>query len=352
MNNREKWLDIMKCIAILMVVNVHFPNNTSLFKHITFHLTSFFVVSGILIRRKNETNYSFREVLKKKLKSIMWPYFTLSMSYIIIQFILSKTVPINEIYYSITFLGIGTLWFFPTLFFAEVIFINIIKKIRKQQYICILVSICLTLFIFLGWVLTKNNITGKMYLDRNMLFYSTIFNYFIIILQSLIAACYIGLGYCFEMFNEKYNILKKTNIVYGIILILISLPFAIRTNANLRFVTINTPTNYLISTILSTLGIIFISFGIRKIKFLSDFLSWLGKNSIIIMTTHLEYKIVFLSYYFINNFHMSNRYMISILMFLIIIIIEMLLIKIINETKLKYLYRFPTFKNIHPVMRN
>ena len=118
-NQREKYLDIMKGIAILMVINVHFPKGTALFKGITFHLSTFFVVAGILINKK-KCKKSFKEFFINKVKSLLYPYLILSIIYIfLIDILIKQDCVFEDILQTISFSGIGSLWFLPTLFIAE-----------------------------------------------------------------------------------------------------------------------------------------------------------------------------------------------------------------------------------------
>lgn len=344
MNKREKYLDIVKAFAILMVVNVHFPFETSLFKRITFHLTSFFMISGILIVKKEEYKLQFKDLLKKKIKAIIWPYFTLSILYILIKGILNLSIPINDIYYTVTFLGIGTLWFFPTLFLGELICIVILKKSKNNYYIFPILTI---MSIFIGYLFTKYNITGSMYLDKSDILKSTVLNLIIVIMQSIICASYIGLGGTLQYLIQKFKLLKDNRCIHfilGIILLIINYVVAYNVNDNLRFVTINHPIRYLFCSCIGALGILNIAYSIENIKYISDFFSWLGRNSIIIMTTHLEYNIVNLGYWFVSLMSISNTYLFSIIMFIFILIIEAFIICVINNTKLRVLYKFPQSK--------
>lgn len=144
---RNKRIDAVKGIGILLVIighiNVHRYINTFIY---LFHMPLFFIVSGYLYR----DNYNF---VKSKLKGLLWPYFTIGGSYLVIEMIcdaiLDKFYLINEIQklcsliYGNQFILVdnnivGTLWFLPALFWSNIIFYLIDRKCELRM--CIAVS--------------------------------------------------------------------------------------------------------------------------------------------------------------------------------------------------------------------
>jgi len=342
---REKYLDIIKGIAILMIINVHLPEGTSVFKGITYHITSFFMVAGILMCKKEEEKLSYKEFIIKKLKAIMWPYFTLSLIYIIIKTIIDVKIPTGEIYISANLIGIGTLWFLPTLFLGEVLIIPVLKKFRDKNKIIIPITLILSLIC--AYVLNKNQIVGAPHIDKENIILSIAINTTIVIVQSIIAACYVGLGYIIQQVINKTNCMKYSRKIYliiGIILLIINYFISFKISANLHYAEIYTPIYYFIGTIFGTLAIFNISYGIESIKFLEGPLGWLGRNSIILMTTHVEYKIVYYAYGIVQLLNLNNKIVIGILELIVVLIIEIVIVNIVNNTKLKVIYKFPQLR--------
>ena len=72
-------LDIVKGFAILGVILVHIPLDWRMFNRgINFHLTVFFMVSGILLWGREDINLNLWKNVIEKTKSLLYPYFTLS----------------------------------------------------------------------------------------------------------------------------------------------------------------------------------------------------------------------------------------------------------------------------------
>lgn len=341
-SKREKYLDIIKGIAILMVVNVHMPDNLSLFKGITFHLTAFFFVAGILIKKKQEENLPFTQIIKKKLKSIAWPYFTLSIIYIIITAIMKRQISIQQIYVTFSLLGLGTLWFFPALFLGEITFIGILKLTKK--WINVIMPVFLVIILLTSSFLTTKGIIGKPCLNKEDMPIGIFYNLVIVIMEGLIATGYIGVGYLIQTIIDKTNCLKFNKIWYfiiGTILLIISYFISFKMVGNMHYAEIYTPLYYLIGTLCGTIAIFNISYSIENIEIVNKTLGWLGINSIIIMTTHAEYKILNLAYKIIGYTPIDNVILKEVLMLTSVILAEIIVINVVNKTKLKYIYKFP-----------
>ena len=141
---RKKYLDAAKGWGILMVV---FGHITKLGNPIdiwfgAYKLAVFYFVSGYLLAmRQSFRKMSTGEYIKKHAKSLLIPYFGYSafvMIYNVIVGIMkwkSTTDIVKrfllQAYMTFSFRGISALWFLPTLFFAQVLFIFVIKS-RKE----------------------------------------------------------------------------------------------------------------------------------------------------------------------------------------------------------------------------
>lgn len=359
--NRLKYLDIAKGISILMVINVHFPNESSLFVNgITFHIVTFFVVSGILMYLKNEESLSYKNILFRKIKSIGYPYMTMSLCYMLIytiyDFITNKISLVavaknmHNIYLTGSFLGIGTLWFLPTLFFSELIFL-FVSKLFGTKRASIVISIMTVISILVSNHLTDIGIVGMINNNIKGIFTS---NILIVILQSLIASGFVAMGYYLGKIISIYKLLKckkSIAIILGCILFILNYIVSLYSIENdLHLVKIHAPIAYLVGSILGSLAVLIFSFVIEKFKLISKAFSWLGENSLIIMTTHLEYKVVNSAYYLIMNIiginNLEYPIIFGILMFAIIIPIEIVIVQFIKRSCLIRLYKFPNYINM------
>lgn len=78
--NRDKSIDYMKAICIILMIYTHTVVKENMFKTylFSFHIPAFFIVSGILFERKyrkNDKNISidYRYIIKKRINQLMIP---------------------------------------------------------------------------------------------------------------------------------------------------------------------------------------------------------------------------------------------------------------------------------------
>ena len=206
-------INLLKALAILIVVSGHLEFSLiPLFPPYSFQVVLFFFIAGILFNGK----YTFFEFLKRRIKSLMIPYFIYSFIYLGITVLIAPygqkfwALPVtikNE--FLMPFLTghqidlTSPLWFVPQLFITLIVY-KILDKIKINEtvklvfyfifalfaiqlqkyadnlYILLLLRTMFSLlFIHLG-ALYKNKIEGKF----------DIFNYkiflFVIILQSIL----------------------------------------------------------------------------------------------------------------------------------------------------------------------
>ncbi len=87
------------------------------------------MISGYLLKIKQEGFHDFGKYLKKRFRSLMYPYVTVSLLATVLDFgwkcvqhMQWKDVVIDDVLNTISLKGITTLWFLPTLFLAEIFF--------------------------------------------------------------------------------------------------------------------------------------------------------------------------------------------------------------------------------------
>ncbi len=130
---RLDYIDLAKGIGILLVVLGH----SSLTKeYITayiysFHMPLFFVIAGMLIYVTETYTRSLKTIILGRLRTLMVPYVIFSIIYTLIDLIKHDTYTKTNAIYSLCLQGSGPLWFLPTLFISEILFIILIKYCRK-----------------------------------------------------------------------------------------------------------------------------------------------------------------------------------------------------------------------------
>ena len=144
--NRERFLDIAKGIAIICIVLLHVEDGvipTSLNTFIgSFMISMFYITTGWLDGYRREP-LPLRELVRKRWRQLAVPYFWWSViifSFDLILYIFGyyDTYFIGrELYKTLTLRGIGTLWFLPALFGGEIIW-NVIRRSRYPWVIGLL----------------------------------------------------------------------------------------------------------------------------------------------------------------------------------------------------------------------
>ncbi len=206
-------INLLKALAILVVVSGHLEFSLiPLFPPYSFQVVLFFFIAGMLFKEK----YTFFEFLKRRIKSLIIPYFIYSFMYLGITVLIAPYVqkfwamPVsfkNE--FLIPFLTghqidlTSPLWFVPQLFITLIVY-KILNKIKINEiiklvfyfalaliaiqmqnfadnlYILLLLRTMFSLlFIHLG-VLYTNKIEGKFDIFNYKMFF------FVIVLQSLL----------------------------------------------------------------------------------------------------------------------------------------------------------------------
>lgn len=327
-NKRITYFDLVKGIGIILVVLGHMENiSTELRIWISsFHMPLFFVVSGMLIAAKNEVDISFdnnryniKGLIKKKAKGIIVPYLWFSLIYIPIDianlFVLGNVdrhTFIQNILDSATFSGVSVMWFLPALFIAEVVALWIItecgtviankllvrsiqnEKDKKLIGYIVLAAMALAVSVisFEAW-----NAIRPLY-DSNSGSYAicTILGFIRVIFRGICMSFHVIIGFVvFKAINavDKRFAKDKTkglSIALGVILFVLNLGWCLKNQAvDNHFLTLNNLSLYYLCAFTGSMSIILICKGIDSIRFIE----YLGKNSLIIMATHLQCYILY-----------------------------------------------------------
>ncbi len=140
-NQRMEWIDTLKFLGILFIVIGHLgPTSGKLYNFVfLFHVPLFFFVSGLFHRQ----NKGFISFLNKKTKSLIIPYFILSLVSCIVYFLRFPQTQkgyldtISAVIFGIrntTFYAEG-LWFFPCLFIMSVFFEILLISTKRNLII-------------------------------------------------------------------------------------------------------------------------------------------------------------------------------------------------------------------------
>jgi len=319
---RLNYLDYARAIGILLIVMQHAFQYFWVYNEIVayikvFHVTIFFVISGYIAGIKYEKDYRYREVIAGRVKSLLIPYIVFSFINTFLKFVvlgiigqLTKEIIRQEI---IEFLitGNGTVWFLTTLFLIEAIFYLIRGKYKNIIYLVMGV-----VFAVVPFFISQYNTPVLTVLKRAME------------------------GYAFFVYGYFFGRYVLSKIRRGIVasVVLLGLGFIIWKGWECEisyfsgeFVGI-IPALFI--NIFSVSGILLLMFMLdNKISRKLKFLSYLGRNSLIIMVVH---PILLMCYIYpfggrIAGYSENMQWIAGLILYLGLIVLEIPAIELIQR---------------------
>ena len=255
---RIEWIDIAKGIGMILVVYGH----TSIPKYISnwiysFHMPMFFIIAGMLFTPKGTDFYLF---LKHKFKGLVIPYLFFLMWDIAYRFYWEINIPINIFTEGkIDF----AYWFLQVLFSCSIINWVLIKYLDKWTY-----ALVLFIFSIIGYYLSCKNMHFPYRLEVVFL-----------------ASVHYGMGFLLKKHLKNRN---ANTIITSFVLVMtfVIAEFIPRLDMNY-----NHYGSYLPNILTAWIGSISIfmtsklisRINKRNFAMLKSTLTWIGKNSIVIM---------------------------------------------------------------------
>lgn len=298
---RIAYLDIARGIGMILVVmgHVEYVNSTLRQFISAFHMPLFFLISGILIWERQEQKRSLRELIKHKLRSIMLPYavfsllsFVIEGSRIAIKGLAEWPVVFRQLYQSLCLQGVSTLWFLPALFMSELIFIAIHKKTKNGWTIVIVSAITAT-------VVYLNTLEKTVYsLHADSLAWGLLHDVLSMVLRNLFCLVFVGAGYYLRKY--VFPSLDKVWKVFAALIafvILTCLVVPMNWGVDLRYMNLGRPILYLAGAFGGSMMILSFSRLLEAIpiKRVVAPLKFYGRNSLIIMVTHMDFRVLYCS---------------------------------------------------------
>ncbi len=292
-------IDMLKGVAIFLIVLGHatFVNEKVLIYIFSFHLQSFFIISGLLMKANETTCSDIKIFIRKKLRTIALPYLCFSICYTIIdllsvyfQQISLQDLKINLVC-TISLAGSGPLWFLPTLFAAELLLV-LLQKISPMIDKKLGISNDMLSFAILGGLVALAGFIGCFYLSpvyagNSSLLIMFFMNFAVVILRSMLCMVFLVPGYLLyqPMIKLKASF-SVVQLLAGIFMLLLNIPLALlNSNVDLHNMNFGNPVLFVISAYLGTIGLYLICNNIPQLKLISF---W-GRNSLVIMVSHLNF---------------------------------------------------------------
>lgn len=281
-NRRLAYLDIAKGVAIVSIVLLHFatgfiPPYVNVFIS-SYMISMFYVTSGWV--NAMQTQQPFKVFLRKRWHQLGVPYIAWTLIILAFDLILwifgyyDTYFIAREVYKSVVLRGIGTLWFLPALFGAEILWWwtrDCYPRVR-----CVIVTVAVALFIWYYQTLLGPRDTLAMSIKEAP--FRVIYS---------IATAWLGIaaGFCFHRYVLRWIQLchKMAVLVIGLLIVAAGWYCALWPPVPLYW-SFGAP-------LLEPIGLILIIMSVETSPIWRYFHYW-GRNSMALMVTHFSILIV------------------------------------------------------------
>ena len=343
MKKRIAYLDVARGIGMILVVMGHVDFiSEPLRDYITsFHMPLFLIVSGILLYVTKTEERSFGQVAKRKCCTILLPYFVFSGGALLFELVraLAKNLDmtgelLRRSFQTLCLQGFSTFWFLPTLLIGELIFL----KVRQNCDLAKTAGIGIGLTILMYFVAMAEKSLYQSH--AGVLGYELLHDVLLVPIRGAFSGGYIFLGYFLGILLEKRpSVLWRDGPAGIFLLIVTAIINQFASFVDLRFLQFGNPILFLLRTVCGALGVIMLCRSLESYLdgVVGRILRYFGENSLIVMTTHLDYRILNYSIKaaaLINEF-IGNQVLYAVLTVLFVFAMESVVIYIIN----KYFYK-------------
>lgn len=304
-------MDMVKGVGILGIVVMH---STTVPLQAVWWLSSaatplFFLASGLLIGYTGEPEKKGKEVLGRKARSLLLPFFSFSLLYILRDLVrvFMGISDMGEVQLGLndmaTLWGSSVLWFLPALFLAESMFIFLRKIFGGGKYALLwTVLTCFMLTIVSFFVNDALKPLEGFFLSKGLLY--ALLCVIRTVLRALYALPFVCIGFLLyetgsEFWKGKKEVPFAAQFVGGILLFFAGIPISVA-NGYFDFRSLSfgeMPVLFYLSAALSFTGTLLICKSIKPFRPLI----FLGKNSLIIMATHIDF------YFLYIGLNLANR---------------------------------------------
>lgn len=324
---RIKYIDYSKGLGILLIIFAHciqyFESMWRINSYVcSFHVPIFFIAAGLLAYHKREEKLKLSEVARKRAKMLLIPYAIFSvinsglkLSVLFVKHSLDADVLLMEMK-ELLITGNGTVWFLFTLFGIEMLFLifNCVGGINRNTIMGVAILFLCAPYLLFG-------------LQCN--------SFGIVVLRIIGGMGYYLIGYLISPYI--YKVSKGILLLISLVGVSVGGIAFVLVGSNYSFF------NGIFANIFGSLvcslfsGIGFISFmrwiEVYNIKWISNILSYYGRNSLIVMLIHPILLLCFTYPFgtFISKCSGSKGVVVAILLWGVIVLLEMPFIWLINH---------------------
>lgn len=336
--SRIDYLDIAKGIGILLVIVGHIPYVSEPIRQyiVSFHMPLFFIISGMLIRYTRSYQGNIKSFIGRKVRNLLLPYVFFSVAYIAIEFcriLIKDTGEWNNLaekfYQTVCLQGISVLWFFPTLFMAETVFVLVRKWSNHLITIVCLVVLVAGAVYFMG--MQSNLVTVG-----DTLFGELLNQFSLVLIRGTFCTGLVGIGYYMgALWNERKMPVFAEGCLGVLLLVLVEFVANADYFVDLRYMRLGELSAFFAACILGSAGVLFLcrvlahfpSFPVAKAGV------YLGVNSMLIMVTHLDFHVLNISTKIANriNASLQNNIAFCLLIITLVCVFEILIIELVKR---------------------
>ncbi len=338
-SGRIGYLDMAKGIGMLLVVIGHAEYVSAPIRQyiVSFHMPLFFLISGMLIWYKDEEHREWPELISKKICGLMVPYAIFSLLYFVIESsrLLIKGLEgwgniFRSLYQSVVLQGVSALWFLPALFLGELIFIWIRKNSNHTQTLWCLAALFISIYFI-------NIDVQAFFLARSdKLVLSLLYDIISMLIRSFFCAGLVGLGYYAGSILLKRQFPIVAEAAVGVVLmIVVGFVAGLNSGTDLRGMNLGNLGWFLLCGVTGALGVIILCRVLSELplKPLHRLFAYFGRNSLLIMATHIDFRILYVSIKVaeVINAVINNNVIFCILIVLFVFLAEIVVIEFVNR---------------------
>lgn len=295
--DRIDYLDSAKGIFIILILVLHHLLGADSVKRYLYSMgvTPFFLISGFLYAYRKEWEQPFGRMCAGKIRKFLYPFITFSAINLIWNVLYYKVVFPSSVpeftlkamfIHTITTYGYNALWYLPCILWGTLLFFAL-RRMKHHNRIFVCLSVGLMVF----YILFNQKLTG-------LGFVSYLYSY---LFRTAVASVFLYAGsllYCVfqKLNNTRENLLLLCCLVFSAVIALLYQLYPEHfPTANLAVHQVGNPYVYYLKAISSTTVILLIC---RKLPGKSGILTYFGKNSLILMSLHMDVTVRIARWFF------------------------------------------------------
>ncbi|MFI3200386.1 MAG: acyltransferase [Eubacteriales bacterium] len=344
---RLEHLDMAKGIGMVLVVLGHstYMSDSWQVWIISFHMPLFFVIAGMLMRYHREEEKPFGRAVSKRCKKLLPVYLLFSL---VNLFFLSQ-LPIEymengdrtrylikQIIQVITLSGISVLWFLGTLLISEIVFLFLLKgkscvREKGEHFYILCISVIMILLMHVIPLVELSFMepaTYGAYVVENIV---------TVIFRVIVAILFLSIGYGMQLGREK---IKLNRVITGCLCILCFIYTIFITPKNggvdMNLLLFRKVGWYIANAFIGTLAVLLLCDMLRDTEnLLCKGVKYIGRNSLIIMLTHTDARVLLLAMIIEQVLRARIGYelvfMKPVIVLSVVFMVEILIIEVVNR---------------------